>query len=163
MRKRSRLCVVLLATTCLAAIGCDGGKYSAVSGIVTVDGQPIANVRVVFAPEAVGDNHSPGPWSKGVSDESGRFTLRTRHGDPGAVVGPHKVGFEWNDIDFDELSTLRQEVKSSKNPEAVKTKIAELKQKIKSRPKINETVSLDFEVPQGGTTSADFEIAKTIK
>ena len=159
MKKPSRPVVVIFAVALLTVMGCDDG-YPNVSGMITVDEQPIANVRVVFSPQTVGDNHTPGPWSMGVTDESGRYTLRTRRDESGAVAGPHKVGFEWSDVDFDQMSNLKAERLTAQDKEAVVSEIKKLNNKIASRPKIDEDISLDFQVPIEGTSSANFEIAK---
>ena len=57
---------------------------------------------------------------------------------------------------------MREELRSSQDPDAerIKQQIEELKQKIASRPQINEVDSQPFEVSREGTTSADFEIGK---
>ena len=164
MKNIAKLFVVLLGVTSFTSMGCGGGKYPAVSGKVTANGEPVANVRVVFTPSASGDNHTPGPWSKGVSDENGIFSLKTRYGELGAVAGPHKVGFEWADIDFDSLSGLKRQLAEAKGDDArradVKKMIGELKQKMKSRPKIDFLKVVAIDIPKEGTDSANFEIGK---
>lgn len=69
-----------------SAIGCGpaGPKLVPVSGVVTLDGQPLAEAGVLFQP-AVG-----GPPATGSTDASGRFELRTQNR-PGAVLGEHRV------------------------------------------------------------------------
>ena len=63
----------LLAVPLLLAVGCSGPGFDfvPVSGRVTKNGQPLANVRVTFQPE--GEN--PGPGSAGTTDADGRYTL----------------------------------------------------------------------------------------
>ncbi|MCA9236955.1 MAG: hypothetical protein KDA44_15875 [Planctomycetales bacterium] len=61
-----------------------------VSGVVTLDGEPLAGGVVSFQPRADGDV-APGPGSTGRCDKSGQFTLQTIKGEPGAVVGAHHV------------------------------------------------------------------------
>ena len=148
--------VVLLAAVALTAIGCGGPKYPEVSGIVTVGGQPTAKVRVVFNPLSVGDNHSPGPFSVGETDADGRFTMRTRHGDPGAVAGPHIVGFHYADISEQDYNLLETNPRNERR----RKRLEEVKQLLADRPVIREDPSHKFEVPSEGTTSADFEIGK---
>jgi len=161
MQKNTKLFVVLLAITSLTAMGC-GGKYPAVSGKITANGEPVANVRVVFTPVAVGGNYTPGPWSKGVTDENGIYTLKTRDNEQGAVAGPHKVGFEWDDIEFDSMGVLKDELAEAKG-DAAKTAAAQkgiddLKQKIQSRPKLDFNTVIEIEIPTEGTDSANFEL-----
>ncbi len=91
-RLRSFPRFAVAAALCVTAAGC-GPAYDVVpvSGRVTWDGQPAANVGVLFQPvsEEPGD---PGPGSFGTTDAEGRFTLRLVEPDrPGAVVGRHRV------------------------------------------------------------------------
>lgn len=76
--------VAVLAT---AAVGC-GPTYNLTpaGGVLTIDGQPAADIQVQFLP--VGNE---GPTSFAITDEQGRFTLRTTDGADGAMVGKHKV------------------------------------------------------------------------
>lgn len=71
----------------LFAAGCGGGpQFAEVEGTVSKGGTPLNNVRVEFWPD--GD----GPKSTAVTDEQGRFTLKTEDGKTaGAMVGAHKV------------------------------------------------------------------------
>lgn len=75
-------------------IGCgDSADYrlAPVSGVVTLDGQPVPHTQIVFQPKATADNLAPGPGSTAYCDEQGRFELKTVRGEPGAVVGVHAV------------------------------------------------------------------------
>lgn len=88
MTNRVLLAVLLLFCLCLA--GCFGppGDYpdlGQVSGTVTVDGAPAANVTVRFAPKA------GGRMSTGVTDSSGKYELAYSAEAMGAVVGMHTV------------------------------------------------------------------------
>ena len=164
MRNINKLCSVMIVLASVTAIGCDG-KYPAVSGKVTSDGEPVPMVRVVFTPTAVGDNHIPGPYSVGVTDGGGNYTLKTRYKEQGAVAGPHKVGFEWADIEFDSMSGLKAELREGVADAARKAylekSIEEIKQKLSSRPKLRPNLIKTFDVPSEGTSSADFELAET--
>src|SRR5437879_2260538 len=87
---RLRSSAVLLLGPLLA--GCDGSKYTKVSGRVTLNGQPLANAAVVFSPVAVKDNDNPGPGSGAKTDADGRYTLLIAGNETkGAVLGKHKV------------------------------------------------------------------------
>ena len=152
----TKLFVVLLAVVSLTVTGCGDSKYPEVSGIVTVGGQPTPKVRVVFIPQSVGDNHTPGPFSIGETDEDGRFTMRTRRGEPGAVVGPHRVGFLYADISEQDYMLLGTNPKNERRRKRLK----EVKQILASRPKIRDDSAKDFEVTSEGTTSANFEIGE---
>ncbi|MGC1275250.1 MAG: hypothetical protein WBC44_16210 [Planctomycetaceae bacterium] len=84
---RLRLGVFFLG---LAAAGCGGGpddapEIAAVSGIVTVKGQPAADLNVTFHPE------SGGRPATGVTGPDGTFTLTTLNTGDGAPVGTSKA------------------------------------------------------------------------
>lgn len=151
---------ILLAVLCG---GCDSGsKYPAVTGLVTYDGTPLSKIRVVFNPIPVGNSAVPGPYSTGVTDQEGKFTLETRDGDGGAVAGSHKVGFYWSDISVTTLSSLKDSLREVRNsPEdsaKIKSLIAEVEQKLKSRPKLRPNLQTKFTVPAEGTDQANFEL-----
>lgn len=70
----------------LAAIGCGGPAIVEVTGTVKLNGKALDKIQVQFCPE------QPGPRSMGMTDESGRFTLKTDDGQrDGAMVGSHRV------------------------------------------------------------------------
>ena len=79
---------------CLAAlaflVGCGGGAADvgaiAVSGTVTLDGQPAEGARVAFSPKTEG-----GRAAAGVTDASGRFTLTSVTSGDGALPGSYGV------------------------------------------------------------------------
>jgi hypothetical protein len=75
--------VAALAAVFLALAGCgDGPKIVPVSGMVTIDGQPLAYGHVQILPEG---------WrpASGRLDGSGRFTLTTTTPNDGCPVGTH--------------------------------------------------------------------------
>jgi len=75
----------ILGAISVGLVGCGGGgpKLGKVKGKVTYNGQPVAGATVTFKP-------SQGPLGIGTTDASGEFTLTTA-GEPGAVLGDHKV------------------------------------------------------------------------
>jgi len=73
--------VALLACGC----GDSGPQMAPVSGVVTVDGAPVANAAVMFVPEAGGRP------ATGLTDAEGKFSLETMEPGDGALVGKHKV------------------------------------------------------------------------
>lgn len=81
--------VVAVGILSVTLVGCGGGgadlpDLGAVSGKVTMDGQPLAGATVIFTP-------SSGPGSStGVTNEAGEYTLVFRQA-VGAVIGNHKV------------------------------------------------------------------------
>ena len=81
-------------------VGCGGsGSNAPVSGVVTLDGNPLSGIRVTFYPEPATGNAAPGPYSTAVTDSEGKFSLVDRYEIPGAMVWKHKVEFEWDEVD----------------------------------------------------------------
>lgn len=81
----------LLSTLALSAtlFGCGGGadtpELVPVSGTVTVDGQPVEGVTVMFAPKASGRK------ATGVTNSEGRYELVYTAGNYGATPGEYRV------------------------------------------------------------------------
>jgi hypothetical protein len=74
-----------VTTFALLAAGCGGSTLSPVEGTLKMNGKPLANVQVEFLPEA------NGPRSTGVTDQEGRYRLRTDDQRTGALVATHRV------------------------------------------------------------------------
>jgi hypothetical protein len=75
----------------MAPFGCSSPRetLATVEGTLRWNKKPLANVHVMFLPnEAKG---TKGKQSAGVTDENGHFKLMCDNGQPGAVVGFHKV------------------------------------------------------------------------
>ena len=66
--------------------GCGGTQTEPVSGVVTLDGEPLSGVRVVFHP-IEGDRKN----SIGTTDKMGAYSLDYTIRDTGALVGQYKV------------------------------------------------------------------------
>ena len=70
--------------------GCAGKvKLVPAEGVLKIDGKPAANVSLQFMPDAL--KGAKGPTSHAMTDENGRFVLKTFDGRDGAVEGPHRV------------------------------------------------------------------------
>ena len=115
----------------VAASGCGSGEdyeVAPVSGRVTIEGKPLAEVRVTFQPKAKGEKEiNPGPGSHAITDEKGWFELRVVGPDSeGAVVGMHAVRFS--------------------HPESSKYRF----------PYSGRNAGMEFEVPPEGTDEANF-------
>ncbi len=152
----------------LMSVGCGNSEFAPVSGTVIFDGQPIENVLVVFTPRPDGGNHAPGPYSTGTTDSEGQFVVKTKSGDRGAVRGPHKVGFTWADYPSIESQVISEKIAtaslnelSTAEVKALKKQLKEVKARISSRPRINQKAEILFEVPEDGTTDANFDLSKT--
>ncbi|WP_166828455.1 Ig-like domain-containing protein [Thalassoroseus pseudoceratinae] len=83
--------MAMLLSMTLVLNGCGGGASDVpdvypVSGLLKVNGQPVADVQVTFQPDS-------GPMSVGVTDEEGKFELLLNADTMGAVAGQHTVSF----------------------------------------------------------------------
>ena len=125
----------------VALSGCENKDYALVpvSGTVTQEGKPVAKMRVSFSPRPLGEDNVVGPYSSGKTDSDGKFTLKTRYGEDGAVPGKHSIGLEYSDIRDTAMDDLRnamgeaKETGSKENFEKAKKRIEELKAKLKGR------------------------------
>lgn len=74
-----------IALSCMTLSGCSEMKVAPVSGVVTLDGQPLSKASITFLPEAGGRP------SYGVTDDSGRYRLAYSMNEEGAEVGKCQV------------------------------------------------------------------------
>jgi hypothetical protein len=83
-----RFCQALLITIPLLIAGCSrsGPALAPVTGVVLLDGQPLANARVVFQP--LDKNGSP---SFAETSDKGQFVLVFNRDRNGALLGQHQV------------------------------------------------------------------------
>lgn len=85
---------VLLAMS-LFSIGCGGGAgdqpdLGQVTGTISLDGEPLTGVIVMFSPEE-------GRQSVAVTDAEGKYELQYTGESKGAKIGKHDVGFMTSD------------------------------------------------------------------
>jgi hypothetical protein len=78
------LCLSLLACSFILGCGSSGPPLGAVTGAVTLNGQPLENAQVTFKPET-------GRPSLGTTDQQGKYSLRFTQDEAGAMVGSHTV------------------------------------------------------------------------
>lgn len=136
------LFVVASAWLCLAGCGGDG-KLAPVSGVVKLNGKPVADVELLFQPEAGDSTKSPGPPATGVTGPDGRYTLKVvGEAKTGATVGKNHVLFSGKASaeDFSEDGKKRG------------------KPAVSIPPRYSNEAKMEFDVPRGGTSSADFEL-----
>ena len=69
----------------LPGCGPDGPNMAKVVGRITVDGEPLADATVAFAPE------SGQRVASALTDSTGQFELGTFTPDDGAIVGNHRI------------------------------------------------------------------------
>ena len=126
--------IVLAAAVVLLVGGCggDGPDLGKVKGTVTLDGNPLPNASVEFAPEGQ-------RGSGAVTDAEGKYELMFTSDKKGAIVGKHTV----------RITTLQQGGDSSRgdlpeSPELVP-------------PKYNKESTLTVEVTSGRNTH-DFDL-----
>ena len=136
-------------TLLLALAGCGGSDFplAPVSGRVTLDGAPLSGAKVLLLPQASGKDGLAGPTSNGLTDENGRFTVKTvsRSPEPGAVVGTHRVTISTLKTEPDPSDPLGKDVVQS--PERVPPPYNTPRQ-----------TPLRLEVPPEGTDQANFDL-----
>ncbi len=86
-----RLLIALFVTASFA--GCGGSsdmpELGDVSGKVTMDGEPVAGINILFTPEM-------GRPAGGVTESDGSYKLVYLDGYSGCKIGPAKVTFDWS-------------------------------------------------------------------
>jgi len=91
----------VLILFCMLAFlpGCgDGRQYVPVSGLVTLDGQPLRDVNLLFEPLSGSGKNAPGAPSIGQTNAEGHYALNCPLTNRvGAVVGRHQVSIFSND------------------------------------------------------------------
>jgi hypothetical protein len=139
--------ITLLAVLATLAAGCSKKPYDVapVSGQVTLDGQPVPRVSVMFQPVATPGNYNPGPGSYGITDENGRYTLKLIGKEtPGAVIGKHKVRFD----PYTDPGNTKIDRPQPRPKTAIQIPIKYNRQ----------DALLEFDVPASGTDSANFPL-----
>ena len=178
-----KLAASVVSVLCLVAtLGCGPGSefdLVPVSGTIKMDGKPLPGVQVNFFPQSRGDTSLVGPYSNAITDEQGSFTLKSRYGHAGAVVGEHQVSVKYEGVDMEDVAAqeieLREMIEDAKDiggdKEAFEAELAEEK-KLLAELKKQASASgvfiparysfnseLRFKVPEGGTDSADFDLS----
>lgn len=132
-----RTSTLLIPAILLFATGCSDGSVAPVTGVVMMDGKPLAGVVIQFLPSGSGPN--PGSGSTARTGSDGRYELRQADPDRmGAVVGPHKV------VIRTVLPALLENGQVPVDP------IPE---------RYNAKTELTFDVPARGTAEANFELS----
>ncbi len=141
MPRISKVQAIPLLCLVFTLSGCGSASIAEVEGTVTLDGKPLPNIRVLFqATNKGGEGVALGAF--GLTDESGKFTLRTSDGrSNGAAVGPNVV-------------TLADKLSEDAN-DSDGGKVVVPKSRIPSKYFRKE---FQFEVQPGGKNQADFEL-----
>lgn len=124
--------LLVLISICL--VGCGHRSQfgmAPVSGTVTIDGTPTADVVVIFSPVANDNTSIVGPFSTGVTDAQGNFTLKSKRGHAGAVIGAHTVSCQHRAYNPEAVDNLRQRIQAARNrPNGSAENLADLKQQL---------------------------------
>src|SRR5688572_16770792 len=93
LRSSGRLGAVVIAVGVVIIAGCGrGAEMAPVSGRVTMGGEPVRGVFVVFHPQPrEGSIEAPTRAAMAQVDDDGRYSLSTNVEGDGAAVGKHKV------------------------------------------------------------------------
>ncbi len=79
--------------------GCDSGA-ARIAGKITVDGQPVDGVGLVFHPDFKG-----GTIATGRTDAAGYYKAMLSHSKQGVLVGKHHITFQYDDDEDNENVT----------------------------------------------------------
>ena len=120
-----------------------------VSGKVTLNGQPLADARITF--QSIGSEKEQGPGSATTTDAEGKFTLTTAEGSRGATVGKHQVRISTLKMNEDKRTEDAGFLRRASNP-------ANVLVPEKVPLKYGRESPLTFDVPKGGTDSANFDL-----
>jgi hypothetical protein len=84
--------ILMLQWALVTLVGCGQGlPIAPASGVVLLDGAPLANVNIMTQPIAT-NSPNPGPGSFGRTDAEGRFDLElVKPPIGGAIIGEHRV------------------------------------------------------------------------
>ena len=131
------------------------------SGVVTVNGEPRANIRVVYAPMATEETSNVGLPSLGITDASGRYQLKTKDGHQGVVPGRHTVTFNYDDLEhMGDLKIWLGSAESAEDAAAAQAKIDHVESELKIRGAIAKSAKQIVTVPEEGNSKADFEVGE---
>ncbi|QDS95389.1 hypothetical protein FF011L_41850 [Roseimaritima multifibrata] len=157
-------------------LGCGNGEtYVPVTGVVTLDGQPLSDAKLIFEPVGDAKGVASGKPSYGRTDSMGRFSLNCPiANEDGAVVGTHRVRVVTTKVASpteEQISKARQILEKEEiaggnlNPEISAEQISEYLSDMvrptrkESLPaKYNVDTELTIVVDAGGTDSADFSL-----
>jgi hypothetical protein len=159
----------------LPLVGCGGDNYAPVSGVVQLNGEPLADAKLVFEPIGDTAGKTGGSPSYGRTDADGRYSLHSPVADrPGAALGQHRVRIitasapEYTEAQMTAArETLRKQEQEGGDPNAEitdeqvrnylsDTVLPTFDEKLPAR--YNSATELTFEVEPGGTTEANFAL-----
>ncbi len=141
MQSNTKLFLILALLGWVTGCGTGGPATAKVAGTVTLDGQPLQDIRVTFQPDNKSEDMQ-GMGSYGLTDAEGKFELKmSDSGSSGAVVGGHTV------------------ILADKRAEDPNDSDAGAAPKVKSRIPAKLAASpLHFDVEAGKANNANFEL-----
>jgi hypothetical protein len=136
----------LIGGLVVLVLGCGNSrKLAPVSGVVKMDGRPLAGATVGFEPLESDKGPNDNPTTSGAkTDENGAYTLETYNGDRGALVGKHKV----------KISLYKQ----MQDPDSDARRRSGPLQVDKVPERYNKKTQLTIDVPPEGKTDANFDL-----
>jgi hypothetical protein len=137
--------VILFSLPVVTGCKDQGRALAPVSGLITLDGKPLAGGSIVCQPLAPPGSVIAGKGSVAFCDADGRFQLETIDGRLGSVVGEHRV----------RIYGPRNPKASASDGDGGGVAVSELVPK-----KYNHYTELTLTVPAEGTTEANFELTK---
>lgn len=155
---------VLVGLVLCHLVGCGSGTdvdLVSVSGRVTLDGEPVVGIPVLFTPQATtgSDRLLTGAMSYGVTDESGRYKLRqvTVGRRPGVPAGQCKVRIGDDEVSMALKAKKKKDVAEGESANHGRRERHNASNSPTGLPRIYlET----FVVPEGGTEEADFTLMR---
>lgn len=107
----------LLTCSLLAfAFGCGGNpNLGKVSGVITLDGQPLPDAAITFTPA------SGGSTSFGKTDSSGAYHMQYSESEAGAWIGSNKVEIRTGDVLPDNSGVIPEKVPNVYNSRSTLT------------------------------------------
>jgi hypothetical protein len=173
---RGAMAISLLSFAVGSLVGCGSGeRYAPVSGVVTLNGEPLADAKLIFEPIGGEGGVGAGKPSYGRTDENGRYTVSSPIANKeGAAVGEHRVrivtvsGVEYTE---EQMASARQRLEREEvagggaaenvTDERVRAYLSDRAQPVQreSLPaRYNSNTELRITVPPNGTESANFEL-----
>jgi hypothetical protein len=130
-------CIVVLA-------GCSAERFVPVSGVVTLNGKPLAGADVTFVPIHEDKESTKAlPSSSGKTDDAGRYSLKGPKDAEGALPGKHRVSI---------LLIDPRMIDSDKRRRASEPPLHVLPERY------NRDTELTCDVPPEGKTDANFAL-----
>jgi len=119
-RVRCSYSVVLILGLSVCCGGCGGNPdLATVSGVITLDGSPLADAFVTFTPE------SNGATSFGKTSSDGTYVMLFSDTQKGAFIGSNRVAISTGDVSPDNSGSVKELVPVTYNDES--TLIADVK------------------------------------